>query len=71
MYNKRYVKKKAKEGLTLMGTGIGLGALASVDSTGTASKISGAMPIVGSVYGAGLVMDGVDMLNKKIKKMKY
>lgn len=72
MYDmKKKSKKYLKDGMALAATGIGLGVASGLDSTGATSKISGAMPMVGSIYGAGMVMDSLDMLQPKKKKRRY
>ena len=72
------MKKYGKDGLKLAATGIGLsvGAQVATDSgaTGAAAgigKMSKALPIVGGVYGAKIVLDSIDTLQTKAKKKGY
>lgn len=64
------MKKYMKDGMTLAATGVGLSVMSSLDSTGSVSKMSKAMPVVGGIYGAGMVMDTLNTLSKKNKKYK-
>jgi len=72
------MKRYMKDGLIIAGTGVALGVGASVASdagaTGAASalgKVSGAMPVVGGIYAAGIAMDGIDYIQKKTKKTRW
>ena len=66
---KKIIKKYGKGALTLGVAGIGLSAVSGMDSTGSVSKLSGALPKVGSIMGAGMVIESVNYLNKKVKKL--
>jgi len=73
-------KKYAKDSLMMVGTGITLGVGSSVLGSlgGSAAnsaqsglgKMSSAMPIMGSIYGAGMVMDSLDDLKKSAKRKR-
>lgn len=69
------MKKKAKKlmvtGLTL---GVGSYAASSMGATSTATamgNMSSKLPMVGTLYGAGMVMDAVKGMNPKKKKKRY
>ena len=61
---KKKSKKYLRDGLSLAATGVGLGVASGLDPTGATGKVAGAMPIVGTLYGAGMVMDGVNYLKQ-------
>lgn len=69
-------KKHGKKTMQLAATGIGLGvassAMSGISPQGQAAigKVSGTMPKVGSMIGAGMVMDSIGELQKPLKKMK-
>ena len=65
------MKRYMKDGMYLAATGVGLSVASGLDSTGSVSKFSSALPMVGTIYGAGMMMDGVDHLTKKTKRIKW
>jgi hypothetical protein len=76
MNTKKHMKRMG--GLMAMGIGLGVGSevLGSVGSTqgqSAVGNISKAMPIMGTMVGASMVMDAVNDINKSatIKKRRY
>lgn len=70
---KQSAGKKARDLMALgLGTGFSsqlLGSAGSVHGQQAMGKISGKMPMMGSMVGAGMVMDSVGMMKKKADKM--
>lgn len=71
-------KKPLKETFGLVTTGIGLGVgsqvlgdLGATHAQTAVGRVSKALPAVGSIYGAGLVLDTLDAFGKKIIKKRY
>jgi len=73
MIKKKY--KKAVGGMIVGGAALGLGSqvLGSVGGSAASSaqagigKVSGAMPVMGSIVGAGMVVDSLGRLKKSAK----
>jgi hypothetical protein len=59
------MKQYSKNGIEMAKAGIGLSALSSLDSTGSTSKLSNALPMAGSVISTGMAIDSIKYLNKK------
>ena len=68
---KKKLKKYLNDGIMLTSTGVGLGVMSGLDTSGATSKLSKAMPAIGGLYGASMVLDSVKHLNKKCKKKLY
>jgi len=65
----RIIKKYGKDGMYLAGAGIGLGVMSGMDSTGATGTLTGALPAVGGIMAAGMVMESVGYLNKSTKRL--
>lgn len=70
------MKKYMKAGVGMVGLGVGLGVgsqvLGEMGSTvgqTAIGNISKAMPMMGNMVGAGMVMDSLSTMNKSAKKM--
>jgi hypothetical protein len=60
-------KKYMNQGVELAKTGIAMGVLSSVDSSGATGNMAKALPVVGTLVGARMVVDATKSLLPKKK----
>jgi hypothetical protein len=68
---RKKLKKYGKDAMTIGTVGVGLGVMGSLPGSGGAvTKMSGALPTVGGIMGAGMVVDSLKGLQKSSSPKK-